>query len=80
MINHVKSAAGLEVIALDRAKHTTERKSKVTFQFEKRNPSMNRDRGIEESGTWNAIVWRETETEKQRNEKGWARTPIHLLL
>ena len=45
-----------EVTVLDHATHTRERKIRESFQIEKRNPSLNRDRGIERSAIWNAIV------------------------
>ena len=51
-----------EVTILDHAKHTRERKVREAFQIEKKNPGMNRDRGIAKSRTWNAIVWTVTET------------------
>ena len=35
---------------------TRERKTREAFQIEKRQPRMNRDSGIEKSGTWNAII------------------------
>ena len=41
---------------LDRARNKRERRIKEAFYIEKRKPGMNRDRGIEVSETWNAIL------------------------
>ena len=41
---------------IDGARRTRERKTREAFQIEKRQPRMNRDSGIEKSGTWSAII------------------------
>ena len=46
--------ASLRVI--DQARGTRERKIREAKHIEQRNPRINRDKGVEKSNTWNAIL------------------------
>ena len=46
--------ASLTVI--DQARGTRERKIREAIHIEQRNPRINRDKGVEKSNTWNAIL------------------------
>ena len=42
--------------AIDRARWKRERKIREAFHIQKRKPQLNRDRGVERSAIWNAIL------------------------
>ena len=51
---HEMDWASLKVI--DQARKTKERKIREAFHIEQRMPKINRDKGVERSATWNAIL------------------------